>query len=304
MRHNERPTEPRSLEEINIPPELKLSLTGDLFLVRDSTVLNDRLLVFTTIANSKRLSVAPYWNMDGTIKNVPTLFYQLYSIHAPVGQGNCRVFPLVYVLMTRKSEVMYKRLFQDFIDVADENGIELNPQIIVSDLEWGAIQPSKSEFPNVNNKLCIFHIGQRIWRRIQATGLSIRYSNEENFSLRIRQLFALAFLPSNEILEPFGALKSHLPEEAEDIVMGFENNYVLGRVRKRLRNGGVIRAPPLFPPVMWSVHDSMQLGIPRMHDQVEAWYRRWENIIERAHIGLYGIIEELRKGAAASQQSN
>ena len=108
----------------------------------------------------------------------------------------------------------------------------------------------------------------------------------------MRHLFALAFLPSNEIPEAFEALKSHLPEEAEDIVMWFENNYVLGRITKCLRNGGVVRAPPLFPPMMWSVQDSMQLGIPRTQNAVEAWHRRWENVIGRAHIGLYSIIEE------------
>ena len=51
---------------------------------------------------------------------------------------------------------MYKRLFQDLIDIADENEIDLNPQIIISDLELAAIQASKSEFPNVNSKLCFF----------------------------------------------------------------------------------------------------------------------------------------------------
>ena len=63
--------------------------------------------------------------MDGTFKTVPTLFYQLHTIHAPVGRGNRRVFPPVHASMTGKSEVMYKRLFQDLNDIADENEIDV-----------------------------------------------------------------------------------------------------------------------------------------------------------------------------------
>ena len=125
-------------------------------------------------------------------------------------------------------------------------------------MELAAIKASKSEFPNVNNKLCFFHLGQCIWRRIQSAGLSIRYGNDEDFSLLIRHLFALAFLPSDEIPDSFEVLKSCLPEEASDVITWFENNYVLGRVRRHLRNGAVVRAPQTFPPIMWSVHDSMQ----------------------------------------------
>ena len=45
--------------------------------------------------------------MDGTFKTVPLLFQQMYTIHAPVGGENACVLPLVYVLMTGKSEECY-----------------------------------------------------------------------------------------------------------------------------------------------------------------------------------------------------
>ena len=141
---------------INIPPELKHTLNSGLFLKRDSTIKEDRILIFTTAVNMKRLSEAPFWIMDGTFKTVPIIFYQMYTIHAPVGHGNRRVFPLMYAFMTGKSEVLYKRLFQDLTDIADENEIDLNPQSIISDLELAVINAAKSEFPNANTKLCFF----------------------------------------------------------------------------------------------------------------------------------------------------
>jgi len=51
--------------------------------------------------------------MDGTFKTVPTIFKQLYSIHAPVGgQDNNRILRVVYVLMSSKPGACYTRLFQ------------------------------------------------------------------------------------------------------------------------------------------------------------------------------------------------
>ncbi|CAG8849092.1 40459_t:CDS:2, partial [Gigaspora margarita] len=53
------------------------------------------------LENINYLEEARYWLMDGTFKTVPTLFCQLYTIHAIVGgKSNSHVFSMVYVLMT------------------------------------------------------------------------------------------------------------------------------------------------------------------------------------------------------------
>ncbi len=99
--------------------------------------------------------------MDSTFKTVPTIFYQLYTIHTPIGvKDNSKILPLVYALMTNKSEELYKQLFQDLIDFAKENDIELNPLTIITDFEQVAINASYSEFPEVRNKECFFHLVQ------------------------------------------------------------------------------------------------------------------------------------------------
>jgi hypothetical protein len=51
--------------------------------------------------------------MDGTFKTVPTVFHQLYTIHALVGGAKNFIFPMVYVLMTSRSEESYVRLFEE-----------------------------------------------------------------------------------------------------------------------------------------------------------------------------------------------
>ncbi|XP_068211799.1 uncharacterized protein [Palaemon carinicauda] len=276
--------ESKTIIDVEVPLVLQKTLNAELFLVKDSTLAGERLLMFTTKASVEKLAHASMWIMDGTFKTVPTIFYQLYTIHAPVCSDTSRTYPLVYILMTGKSESLYKRLFEALVDFADENGLCLNPRIIMTDPELSVIKATKSEFEAVTNNVCFFHFGRCIWRRLQSSGLAIRYGNDENFSLKLRHLFALAFLPSAEIPGAFDELKLHLPDEAHEVVDWFETNYVRGRIRKYLLNGVAVRSPPLFPPNLWSLYECFQGGFPRTQNYVEAWHRRWENLVMRMSV--------------------
>jgi hypothetical protein len=74
------------------------------------------------------------------------------------------------------------------------------------------------------------------------------YSTDENFSLMVRHIPALAFLPDSEIPDAFNTLKNVMPDETKDLMNWFEENYVIGRVRHQFRNGSVNRSNPIFPP--------------------------------------------------------
>jgi len=66
--------------------------------------------------------------MNGTFKTVTTIFRQLYTIHGSVGRNdNTRTMPLIYALMSSKTEQCYRRLFQDIIDFSEEDDIDLQP---------------------------------------------------------------------------------------------------------------------------------------------------------------------------------
>ena len=104
------------------------------FLIRDLTISNERVLIFTTSANVDYLAQSHFWIMDGIFKTVPTIFKQLYTIHGCVGGSeNSRIMPLVYALMSCKSEECYKTLFQNLVDFGNENNIDLQPQFILTD---------------------------------------------------------------------------------------------------------------------------------------------------------------------------
>ncbi|CAB4373838.1 unnamed protein product [Rhizophagus irregularis] len=296
VRRSEMPPQPQTLEEINIPDFLQFTFNGDRFLVRDFAVGEDRILLFTTQANIQHLSQAPFWMMDGTFKTVPVIFSQLYTIHAPVGGDNSRVLPLVYSLVTSKSVEIYRCLFEELLDFAIENNIDLQPSVILTDFEQASIIASRLVFPRIRNKGCFFHLGQSGWRKIQSLGLATRYGDNEQFSLMLCHLFALAFLPSDEIPEAFNALKLEMPPEADEVVKWFEEIYVHGKIRRHLRNGNTIHSDPLFPPQLWSVFDSIdETGVPRTQNIAEAWHRRWDILLGQNHVGLYTMIEQLQK---------
>src|SRR5204863_6441156 len=121
--------------------------------------------LFATQANIQCLSQASFWLMDGTFKTVPMVFRQLYTIYAPIGGENSRILPLVYSLITSKSEEIYKNLFEELIEFAAENDIILQPSTILTDFELASINASRQIFPNVENKGCFFHLGQPYEKR-------------------------------------------------------------------------------------------------------------------------------------------
>ena len=297
VRNSELPVEPDSLDDLIIPEDLTKTLDGtDDFLIKDSAMDQDRILLFTTITNVRYLAQSSFWIMDGTFKAVPTIFKQLYTIHGRVGGNeNSQILPLVYALTSRKSERCYRRLFQDLVDFGDEHDIHLRPQFILTDFEQAAINAAHAEFQGVQNKGCFFHLSQSVYRKVQASGLSIRYGTDENFSLLIRQIPALAFLSPDDIPAAFDELKSHMPVEANEIVRWFEDNYVHGRIRRLLRDGTEVRAQPLFSPDFWSVVDNIDYAFPRTQNSVEAWHRRWGALVGLVHLGVFKIIKEMQK---------
>ncbi|CAG8567240.1 5324_t:CDS:2, partial [Cetraspora pellucida] len=64
---------------INVPTEVYPYIPShnalqEEFLIRDSIIEEERILLFTTKVNIQHLSKALYWMMDGTFKTVLTIF--------------------------------------------------------------------------------------------------------------------------------------------------------------------------------------------------------------------------------------
>ena len=135
-----------------------------------------------------------------------------------------------------------------------------------------------------------FFTWDSVWRQVQSSGLEIKYENDVDFSLKIRMIPALAFLPPADIPQAFDDLVKILPEDASPICTWFEENYVKGRRRR-----GRGRPQPLYPPSFWSVTDQMDSSLPRTQNKVEAWQRRLESLVGKSHVGVYTMVDEIKK---------
>lgn len=62
-----------------------------------------------------------------------------------------------------------------------------------------------------------FHSTQSTQRKIQSSGLENLYGTNEVFRLKIRQMLALSFIPSDNIPAAFDELEAAFPPEAEEM---------------------------------------------------------------------------------------
>ena len=116
-----------------------------------------RFMIFTTEYNLEQMCKALFWVMDGTFDVSPDLFYQLYIIHAPVeNASNSKIFPLVYILVNKKSENLYTRVFQILSDlILKQYKLTISTKFIITDFEKAVINSTRTVF-NLKNKAWFF----------------------------------------------------------------------------------------------------------------------------------------------------
>ena len=90
----------------------------------------------------------------------------------------------------------------------------------------------------------------------------------------------------------FDQIKLILPSNAARVIQYFEVNCIHRKIRWQLFRSTLRYYPPLFPPQLWSVYELVELGYPRTQNI--------NTLIGKAHVGIYTIIEEMRK----EQQTN
>lgn len=102
VQNRHRPINPGSLEELTILAPYTHTIVGEAFLQYDSGIDDpDRFIMFYTLSSLEKLCASRMVLCDGTFKTVPSMFYQLYSLHGIVHE---HTFPLIYVLTNTKNE--------------------------------------------------------------------------------------------------------------------------------------------------------------------------------------------------------
>ena len=280
------PVNPTSLCDL-IMDENFQTLGGKRFLLYDSGPELDRILMFGTEENKNILSYSTIWMADGTFKTVPSLCKQLYTIHGLVGgvypfrEGH--LLPYIYVLLPGKSAFHYNKMWQVIKQLCPDS----NPQYLLVDFEQAVINAFKKIWPMTYIKGCFFHLSQSAYRKVQELGLQSRYLSDPEFSVWIRMLPTLAYLPPQFVLSTFETLKMQFPVEALPLHSYFENTYV-GR---RDEFGNNIQ--PLFPIQMWNNFHLVAYGIPTTTNAVEAWHRAFRVTVACHHPTFWKFCDSL-----------
>ncbi|RGB21477.1 hypothetical protein C1646_777926 [Rhizophagus diaphanus] len=223
------PVEPQSFANLIIPDNLQKTLSGCKFLIRNLNIGDEKVLIFITSNNINYLSKSSFWIMDSTFKTVPTIFKQLYTIHRSVG---------------------------------DSENSQIMPLYVLTDFEKASINAVHRELHGIQNKGCHFYLFQSVYCKVQVFGLAAQYASDENISLFVRYISALAFLPCDNIPAVFNELRSNMP--------------------------------PDMPPEVNELLDWFEIYYVHRKNSVEAWHRRWKMLVGRAHVRLFKIIKELQ----------
>lgn len=265
-----------------IPQEYRSLCSGENFLLHDSGMADpNRFLVFGTNRTVEMLSASAHWFMDGTFKVVPELFFQLYTIHA---QTLGTIIPCLYVLLPNKTQETYRRLFEEVKRLTSQ----ANPTSVTMDFEKAAMNAIQESFQEVEIHGCFYHLAQNVYRKIQSEGLHERYMNDENVSLSLRMLTALAFVPVNEVAKAFEALQEDMSEELQTIYDYFEDSYI-GPIRRRRRG------KPTFDLEVWNVYSRVTQDLPRTNNAVEGWNRKMQSAVSCKHPNLWKFFNVLKK---------
>lgn len=190
---------------------------------------DNKILLFATNANLRKVSTAKFWLIDGTFSTVPLQYKQLYTIHGPVGVGeNSRVVSLVYILMNKKTQEIYTAALEMLVDTANEMHILLDPTYIITDFEKAVTNASKEVFPTITSFGCYFHWSQNLIKKLSALGLKKKFSHDVNFYLGMKKIQAISFLPPDRIVPAYQELKPLLPPDLNVFLKSFEQSYLTG----------------------------------------------------------------------------
>lgn len=254
----------------------------------DSGSGTSRIIILGCDVLLDALGRADIWLADGTFAVVPSVFFQLYSIHFQFAEG---INPAaVYCLMTNKTRDSYTRMLAALHDLVPLAA----PTKILVDFEKAAINAFEAAYPNARVTGCYFHLTQSVIRKVNEIGMKIDYENDDAIRGSVRCLAALAFVPPADVVEAFELLADSFPEHdhSAELLSFFEHTYIRGR---RLRGRAQTFGPALFDIELWNQHAAGVDGIARTTNSVEGWHHGLQSLFHCHHPTVWTFLNGIRQ---------
>ena len=210
---------------------------------------------------------------DGTFEFVPSIFAQMYTIHA---MNDTTSFPVVFALMEEKTTRAYEILF----NVLKDNGVVVN--VFMSDFEKRSRNAVRRIYPDVQVKGCWFHYTQSIMRRVKRVGLQREYASVPFVNVTVRRLFALAFVPEAEVAAAVDMIDDEISECGNGHVAGKLNELMIYFKKTWLRK---------YPPIEWNQCADCSF---RSNNFSESFHAAFSRRFARGHPNIRVAVEALK----------
>lgn len=190
------------------------------------------VFVFWSIVDIVRTLPKPQrtFMCDATFKIVPYGEYkQLFIIYIEYQE---KVFPMIFVLMSNKTEEIYKNVFL----YIEKHVIKLDPASFLTDYEVAMRKAISYVYPGLHMKACWFHYCQCVRRNAQKFGDFLKELSKRTDAYRLQRKFmSLPLLKPEQIAETFEILKEEAATKHgtlfEDFLIYFQRQW-LAKVNK------------------------------------------------------------------------
>ncbi|CAF1419329.1 unnamed protein product [Rotaria magnacalcarata] len=139
-----------------------------------------------------------HWYSDGTFYTCPSIFYQIYSIHAYCDGMST---PCIFALLGGKFEQIYVDLFSVIFRKMFECHLIIRLRTITIDFELGVSNVFTKYYHSVIVRGCLLNFWQSLFRKFIDLGLKTAYNNDENLRNWFRSFASLSLLPLNHMLQ-------------------------------------------------------------------------------------------------------
>ena len=288
------PQAPSSTSDINLSMDYisyKTPYGSNNFLLCDEYVEGKRMIAFGTAAFIKLLTTGKVFG-DGTFKQCPSNFYQLYTIHGykVVDSNTKQLLPCVYAFMPDNRAATYERLLRSIKGkIQLIHSINWTPEQFQIDFEQSMITAINEVFGTGKVKGCLFHFAQAIRRKAIALHLG-SYLDELDHPVKdfVRGCRALPLMRQECVEEAFEDLCQSVPDNQDynDQVIQFINYMKTTWIGGFVDN---VQKRPLFHKSMWCQYREFQ---DRTNNKLEGFHHDL-NKNKATHPNVYEFITRL-----------
>lgn len=164
----------------------------------------------------------------------------------------------------------------------------------MSDFEQALIGAFKDSFPPIQHRGCFFHFCQSMYYRIQRDPALNENLSDPTFSLQLRLICTLAYVPEPDVYSAFDELDGSdffvdHHSELDEYLDYFMNTWMEGFDRRGNRK------QPLFPIPLWNCYDGVLNYLPKTNNSAEGFHNGFLSILTVSHPSLWKFVEGLLK---------